>query len=81
MRAISARLAQSDYDIIGLQELWVSSVDYEAFKKALASRFPYSKFFYGSVFDGLLTCLGLMRPTLAAELLEWAWPSSAAFRS
>ncbi|KDN53175.1 DNase I-like protein [Tilletiaria anomala UBC 951] len=50
MRAIAARLALSFYDIVGLQELWVSSIDYVEFKSALSVRFPYSKFFYGGSF-------------------------------
>ena len=47
MRGIASKLAESDYDVIAFQELWVSSVDYRDFVRALSGRFPWSKFFYG----------------------------------
>ncbi len=46
--AIAAELANSDYDIVGLQELWVSS-DYELVRSQVSDRLPYSKVFFRSV--------------------------------
>lgn len=43
--AITSFLAQSDYDVIALQELWVYS-DYEKVRSSVIKRLPYSKFFY-----------------------------------
>lgn len=45
VEAITRVLADSDYDIIALQELWVFA-DYEHVREALSKRLPYSKFFY-----------------------------------
>ena len=45
MEAIAKVLADSDYDIVTLQELWVFA-DYEHVREAVSKRLPYSKFFY-----------------------------------
>ncbi|KAF8921910.1 inositol phosphophingolipids phospholipase C [Mucidula mucida] len=53
IRAIAAELANSNHDIITLQELWVFS-DYEHVRESLSKRLPYSKFFYsGALGAGL----------------------------
>ena len=46
--AIANYLAESNYDIVALQELWVFS-DYEHVRDAVAKKLPYSKFFYRQV--------------------------------
>lgn len=48
MRAIANVLESSDYDIIGLQELWVLD-DYEHIQSKLLKSLPYSKYFYRRV--------------------------------
>lgn len=45
VEAIAKVLAESDYDIIALQELWVFA-DYEHVRDVVVKRLPYSKFFY-----------------------------------
>ncbi len=47
MPAIAHKLAGSNYDIIALQELWVSSTDYKHMVRVLSERYPHSHFFYG----------------------------------
>lgn len=53
IRAIAAKLATSDCDIIALQELWVFA-DYEHVRESLANRLPYAKFFYRFVRPGIM---------------------------
>lgn len=43
--AIARFLAESDFDIVTLQELWVFS-DYEYVRGAVTKNLPHSKFFY-----------------------------------
>jgi sphingomyelin phosphodiesterase 2 len=43
--AIARFLAESDYDIVTLQELWVFA-DYEHVRGAVSKILPHSKFFY-----------------------------------
>ncbi|KAF8497330.1 DNase I-like protein [Hysterangium stoloniferum] len=51
--AISEQLAASNYDIIGLQELWVFS-DFQLVRNRLAKKLPFSKYFYsGALGAGL----------------------------
>lgn len=50
MHAIGQRLADSEYDIVALEELWVSRSDFAALRTRLSARFPWSKFFYGGAF-------------------------------
>lgn len=45
MDAIARFLADSDYDIVTLQELWVFA-DYEFVRDAVSKNLPHSKFFY-----------------------------------
>ncbi|KAF9024148.1 inositol phosphophingolipids phospholipase C [Hymenopellis radicata] len=53
IRAIATELANSNHDIITLQELWVFS-DYEHVRDSVYKRLPYSKFFYsGALGAGL----------------------------
>ncbi|KAG8739895.1 phospholipase C type enzyme, partial [Ceratobasidium sp. 414] len=54
IRAIGQEIAVSDYDIVGLQELWVRS-DYEYIKSKLDRKLPYSKYFLsGALGAGLV---------------------------
>lgn len=48
VRSISEKLAQSDYDIISLQEVW-SEYDYNKIKERISSQYPYSHYFYSGV--------------------------------
>ncbi|KAG8732193.1 phospholipase C type enzyme [Ceratobasidium sp. 423] len=43
-RAIGDEIAASNYDIVGLQELWVQA-DYDYIKSKVAHKLPYSKYF------------------------------------
>ncbi|KAF8586273.1 DNase I-like protein [Ramaria rubella] len=53
IRAISEELAAANYDLIGLQELWVFA-DYELVRAKLSKKLPFSKFFYsGALGAGL----------------------------
>ncbi|KDQ15739.1 hypothetical protein BOTBODRAFT_54609 [Botryobasidium botryosum FD-172 SS1] len=53
LRGIADQLASSDYDVIGLQELWVNA-DYELIRLKLSKRLPYAKYFYsGALGSGL----------------------------
>ncbi|KAG8731905.1 phospholipase C type enzyme [Ceratobasidium sp. 423] len=52
-RAIGDEIAVSDYDIVGLQELWVQE-DYDYIKVKVAHKLPYSKYFLsGALGTGL----------------------------
>lgn len=42
---IADKLAQSDYDIISLQEVW-SEYDYKRIKERISVQFPFSHYFY-----------------------------------
>ncbi|GJJ13208.1 hypothetical protein Clacol_007459 [Clathrus columnatus] len=46
--AIAEQLATSNYDIVGLQELWVSA-DYQWIRNKIMTQLPFSKFFYRHV--------------------------------
>lgn len=48
IRAIADELAASNYDLIGLQELWVYA-DYELVRAKLVNKLRFSKFFYRCV--------------------------------
>lgn len=53
IRAIAEVLAASDYDIVGLQELWVQS-DFQHVRNAVLKNLPYSKYFHsGALGSGL----------------------------
>ncbi|CAE6500322.1 unnamed protein product [Rhizoctonia solani] len=55
IRAIGDEIATSNYDIVGLQELWVEE-DYNYIKSKVAHKLPYSKYFLGGIFGaGLAT--------------------------
>lgn len=53
--AIARYLADTDYDVVALQELWVFS-DYEHVRDAVSSTLPHSKFFYRYVLCALRRC-------------------------
>lgn len=53
IRAIADEIAASQYDIVGLQELWVRS-DFDYIKSKLDHKLPYSKYFLRYV--GLCQC-------------------------
>jgi len=53
IRAIAVALEKAQYDIVGLQELWVFA-DYEHIRSKLLKAMPYSKFFHsGALGSGL----------------------------
>ena len=45
IQAIARFLADSDHDIVALQEIWVFA-DYEHVLESVSKRLPHSKFFY-----------------------------------
>ena len=49
IESITQQLANSDHDIIALQEIWVFA-HYEHVRRSVSKRLPYSKFFYRYVF-------------------------------
>lgn len=53
LSAIAERLAGTDYDVVGLQEVWVESEDWRAIRAACKSTYPYSYFFLTFVFSYL----------------------------
>ncbi|CEP08862.1 hypothetical protein [Parasitella parasitica] len=53
MKAVAEVLQKEDYDIITLQEIWVSK-DFELIKEAVKQTLPYAKYFYsGALGSGL----------------------------
>ncbi|EIN13859.1 DNase I-like protein [Punctularia strigosozonata HHB-11173 SS5] len=51
--AIASLLANSDYDIVALQELWVTS-DYAKIRAAVSASFPHARYFHsGALGSGL----------------------------
>lgn len=46
MAAIAARLVNSPYDVVVLQEIWCENSDWQEIKSRSAPAFPHSKFFY-----------------------------------
>ena len=51
LEAIAHRVAQSSYDIVALQEIWVYA-DFENVVKITSNILPYSKFYFSGVFGG-----------------------------
>ena len=55
MKAIAEQLRNSDYSIIGLQEVWIRK-DYEYLAEEMSSTFPYSYYFKsGQMGSGMVT--------------------------
>lgn len=55
MKAIATKLRESDYSIIGLQEVWIRK-DYEYLAEEMSSTFPYSYYFKsGQMGSGMVT--------------------------
>ena len=54
--AIANRIAQSTYDIVALQEIWVYS-DFENLVRKTGHILPYAKFYYSGVLGGGLAIL------------------------
>ena len=54
--AIANRIAQSTYDIVALQEIWVYS-DFENLVKKTSHILPYAKFYFSGVLGGGLAIL------------------------
>jgi sphingomyelin phosphodiesterase 2 len=54
--AIANRIAQSTYDIVALQEIWVYS-DFENLARKTYHILPYAKFYYSGVLGGGLAIL------------------------
>ncbi|EMR09422.1 hypothetical protein PNEG_02365 [Pneumocystis murina B123] len=53
---ISKRIASEDYDIVGLQEVWVYS-DYENMRNNTKHKLPYGKFYFSGIFGSGLVIL------------------------
>ncbi|KAJ1305146.1 hypothetical protein OPQ81_000182 [Rhizoctonia solani] len=51
IRAIGDEIAASNYNIVGLQELWVQE-DYECIKVKVAHKLPYSNYFQSGILGG-----------------------------
>lgn len=56
LEAIANRVAQSSYDIVALQEIWVYA-DFENLAKVTSHVLPYSKFYFSGVLGGGLAIL------------------------
>ncbi|CAO1362853.1 unnamed protein product [Diamesa tonsa] len=69
VQAIAERLKVSDYDIISLQEVW-SEYDFQKISKSIASRYPYSHYFYSGVVGSGL-CLFSKHRILSAFFHSW----------
>ncbi|PWN20094.1 DNase I-like protein [Microstroma glucosiphilum] len=57
IRYIAERLAEGDWDIVALQEIWVESDDWRFVSARCAERLPYTKFFYSGAFGSGLAIL------------------------
>ena len=76
-KAIADELAETSYDVIALQEVWVRA-DYELIRSKVAPRLPYAKLFYAWV--GAHCCISGLSPITiflhhVAALSVLAWPS------
>ncbi|ORX90482.1 DNase I-like protein [Basidiobolus meristosporus CBS 931.73] len=49
LNAIAQHLAESEYDIVGLQEVWVFE-DFEMIRRVVSEVLPYARFFHTGVF-------------------------------
>jgi sphingomyelin phosphodiesterase 2 len=66
VHAIANALANTDYDFIALQEIWVYA-HYEHIRQAVAHKMPYSKFFYSGALGAglaLFTKLPILNATV-----------------
>lgn len=45
LKALADRLAETDYDVIALQEIWVESEDWRYMRKVCASNYAHGTFF------------------------------------
>ncbi|EJD03828.1 DNase I-like protein [Fomitiporia mediterranea MF3/22] len=70
IRAIASALAQSDHDIIALQELWVYS-DFEHVRASVEKRLPYAKFFYSGALGAGLAIFSCF-PILTASIYPYS---------
>lgn len=43
---IANRIAEGDWDVVALQEIWVESEDWRRLRATCEDRLPHSKFFY-----------------------------------
>lgn len=73
IQAIARFLADSDHDIVALQEIWVF-VDYEHVLESVSKRLPNSKFFYR--FGHVSSFSNLVLTLVSAVHLARALPSS-----
>ncbi|KAL1920253.1 uncharacterized protein VTP21DRAFT_1399 [Calcarisporiella thermophila] len=58
--AIADYLAASEYDVVGLQEVWVQE-DYQLIRHVTAQRFPFAKYFYSGILGSGLVVLSRHR--------------------
>ncbi|KOS16386.1 hypothetical protein Malapachy_3287 [Malassezia pachydermatis] len=57
LTAIANRLAESEYDLIGLQEIWVESEDWTYMRTVCKEVYPYGQFFFTAAFGSGLAIL------------------------
>ena len=57
LAAISDRLADTHYDVIALQEIWVESQDWQYMRAVCGDRYPYGKFFLTGAFGSGLAIM------------------------
>mgnify|MGYP003476955172 FL=1 len=70
MNAIAEHLAESNYDLISLQEVW-SEYDFNRIRERLRDFYPYSHYFFsGAMGSGL--CLFSRYKILSAFFHHWA---------
>lgn len=67
--AIADRIAEGDYDIVALQEIWVRE-DYVNLRKKTSSTLPYGKYYYSGVFGGGLAVLSKY-PILGSSMFKY----------
>ncbi|KAL5518814.1 ISC1 [Sanghuangporus vaninii] len=70
IHAIASSLAQSDYDIVALQELWVFA-DYEYIRTSVDKHLPHAKFFYSGALGAGLAILSRF-PIVAASIYPYS---------
>ncbi|WFD36162.1 sphingomyelin phosphodiesterase [Malassezia cuniculi] len=57
LRAIGDYLADTDYDVIALQEIWVESEDWRYVKSVCSKKYPHATFFFAAAFGAGLAVL------------------------
>lgn len=66
LKAIADRLADGQYDIVALQEIWVESQDWQYMRSVCADRYPHGKFFFTGAFGSGLAIMS-RHPIVSAD--------------